>query len=604
MACENPVECKLPKEYDENLTAFQRLMIIKSLREEKLMGLCIRYVKDMLGIKFTVSPPFSLADCFSDSTNLTPLIFVLSPGADPMIYLQGLAKEKDMDTRLKTLSLGQGQGKEAARIIDEGKRSGEWICLQNCHLAASWMPELEKIQEQIQNSGAEINPEYRLWLTSSPTKTFPVPILQNGIKITNEPPKGLKNNLARTFHEVKEEFYESCNKPEAFKRMLFGLAFFHAVILERRKFGSIGWNIPYSWMDSDFEISKKQLLIYLDEQPDIPYTALNYLVAEINYGGRVTDYKDSRLIKALIKQYFNPKIMDPTFKLSSLDVYYIPPIGKLENVFTYIEGTLPSDDLPEVFGMHYNASITMQQKMVREFFETLLSIQPRASGGRRGQTPEEIVIEIAKKFQHSIKATVKYMDKRKNPDLLSNSLGVFLGQEVDRFNVLFEVITKSLEDLQKAIRGEVVMSMDLEDMFKSFMIKKVPKNWEKYAYLSLKPLSSWVADYVQRMEFMTRWLYDGPQKSYWVPAFFFPQGFMTAAKQMYSRKTSTEIDTLIFKTSIYSFFKDNVQIVPENGVNIHGLFLQGASLDSEQLLVESIPKQLFAEMPVIWYTFY
>eukprot|EP01022_Parablepharisma_sp_SALTPOND_P014052 TRINITY_DN188_c0_g2_i1.p1 TRINITY_DN188_c0_g2~~TRINITY_DN188_c0_g2_i1.p1 ORF type:complete len:4549 (-),score=684.34 TRINITY_DN188_c0_g2_i1:241-13887(-) len=603
MKSENPVAAKLPKEYEENLSAFQRVMLIKVLREEKLMSAVTKYVGETLAAKFTASPPYNLADCFADSTNLTPLIFVLSPGADPMIYLQGLARDKDMDTRLKTLSLGQGQGKEAARLIEDGRRSGEWVCLQNCHLAASWMPELEKIQEQSQAIGGEIHPDYRLWLTSNPTKAFPVPVLQSGIKITNEPPKGLKNNLARTFHEVKEEFYESCQKPEIFKKMLFALAFFHAVILERRKFGSIGWNIPYEWMDSDFEISKKQLLIYLNEQPDIPYSALNYLVADINYGGRVTDDKDSRLIKALITQYFNPAIDKPGFKLSPLDTYYIPAVGKLDEVFKYIENELPAEDSPEVFGLHANANITMQQKIVREFFDTLLNIQPRISGGRKGQTSEEIVIEIARKFQYSIRSSVKYLDKRKVPDFLANSLLVFLGQEVDRFNTLYGVIVKSLEDLQRAIKGEVVMSMDLEEMFKSFMVKKVPKNWEKYSYLSLKPLGSWVNDFIQRMEFMNRWLCDGPQKSYWLSAFFFPQGFMTAAKQMYARKTSTEIDTLIFKATFYNFTKDNVQVVPENGVNIHGLFLEGGALDNEQMLVESLPKQLFAEVPVLWYCF-
>ncbi len=602
VSCENPLAVKFPKDYEENLTPFQRVMILKVLREEKLMAVATKFVNDILGQKFTVSPPYNLADCFADSTSLTPLIFVLSPGADPMIYLQGLAKDKDMDTRLKTLSLGQGQGKEAARIIEEGRRSGEWVCLQNCHLAASWMPELEKIQEQSLAIAGEIHPDYRLWLTSNPTKAFPVPVLQSGIKITNEPPKGLKNNLARTFHEVKEEFYESCHKPEMFKKMLFALAFFHAVILERRKFGSIGWNIPYEWMDSDFEISKKQLLIYLDEQPDTPYTALNYLVAEINYGGRVTDDKDARLIKALISQYFNPNITEARFKLSPLDAYYIPDPGKLDSVFKFIDNDLPSEDTPEVFGLHYNASITMQQKIVREFFDTLMSIQPRVSGGRKGQTQEEMVTEIARKFQSAIKASVKYLDKKKVPDMMANSLLVFLGQEVDRFNVLYEVITRSLEDLQRAIKGEVVMSMDLEEMFKSFMMKKVPKNWEKVAYLSLKPLGTWVTDFVQRMEFMSKWLYEGSQKSFWLPAFFFPQGFMTASKQMYSRKTSTEIDTLIFKTTVYNFNKDNVTIVPENGVNIHGLYLQGATLDSEQMLIESIPKQLFTESPVIWYS--
>jgi dynein heavy chain len=96
-----------------------------------------------------------------------------------------------------------------------------------------------------------------------PTEKFPVPVLQSGIKLTNEPPKGLKANMMRTFNDISG--YDSCTKVNEYKKLLFSLAFFHAVILERRKFGPIGWNIPYEWMNSDFETCQSQLRMYLDE---------------------------------------------------------------------------------------------------------------------------------------------------------------------------------------------------------------------------------------------------------------------------------------------------------------------------------------------------
>merc|ERR1719460_1323206 len=115
-------------------------------------------------------------------------------------------------------------------MIQHGQQSGDWVCLQNCHLAASWMPALERIQE-VQDPD-QINDMYRLWLTSMPSLSFPVPVLQSGIKITKEPPKGLRANLTRTFIEVSEEVYEGCvAKPREYKKLLFALSFFHAVIL-------------------------------------------------------------------------------------------------------------------------------------------------------------------------------------------------------------------------------------------------------------------------------------------------------------------------------------------------------------------------------------
>jgi dynein heavy chain len=102
------------------------------------------------------------------------------------------------------------------------------------------------------------------------------------------------------------------------------------------------------------------------------------------------------------------------------------------------------------------------------------------------------------------------------------SLGVFVGQEIDRFNGLLRVMRNSLINLDKAIQGTVVMSMELEMMFNDFLNNKVPIPWVKAGYPSLKPLASWVADLLLRVEFIMSWLYHGPPSTYWLPAFFFP----------------------------------------------------------------------------------
>lgn len=128
-------------------------------------------------------------------------------------------------------------------------------------LAKSWMPELDRIVFDLQekaskDNGGGIHPDFRLYLTSAPASYFPVSILQNGVKMTNEPPKGLRANLLRSFANlIKEDEFESMAKSLQWKKLLTGLVFFHANIQERRKFGPLGWNIRYAFDESDLETS-------------------------------------------------------------------------------------------------------------------------------------------------------------------------------------------------------------------------------------------------------------------------------------------------------------------------------------------------------------
>jgi dynein heavy chain len=135
----------------------------------------------------------------------------------------------------------------------------------------------------------EVHPDFRLWLTSLPTPKFPVSVLQNGVKLTKEPSKGLRANLRSSYYSFNESFLDRTTKPDVFKKLVFSLCFFHAVILERRKFGPLGWNIPYAFSESDLQVCLTQLEEFLDLYEDVPYEVVHFLSYDVNYGGRVTD---------------------------------------------------------------------------------------------------------------------------------------------------------------------------------------------------------------------------------------------------------------------------------------------------------------------------
>lgn len=143
-------------------------------------------------------------------------------------------------------------------MIEEGQKSGHWIVLQNCHVASSWMDNLERICIELADN-ENVHQDFRLWCTAYPCPDFPVFILQNSIKMTNEPPKRLKLNMKKCFKSdplASDKFFTDAfaghNKLESlWFRGVFALVYFHAVVQERREFGPLGWNIPYEFNETD-----------------------------------------------------------------------------------------------------------------------------------------------------------------------------------------------------------------------------------------------------------------------------------------------------------------------------------------------------------------
>ena len=93
---------------------------------------------------------------------------------------------------------------------------------------------------------------------------FPLSILQKSLKVVTEPPDGLGANIRQNFSKLTDEIFEECPKEE-FKSLCYVLSFFHATIQERKKYGKIGWNVTYDFNDSDFRISFRLIMLYLNK---------------------------------------------------------------------------------------------------------------------------------------------------------------------------------------------------------------------------------------------------------------------------------------------------------------------------------------------------
>ncbi len=449
----NAHEVPMPGDWSERLTPFQQALVVKTFREDLAIPAVAQFIGVELGEQFTSAPPVAMADVYADTDARTPCVFVLSPGADPTSILLQFADSRRYGKRTRIISLGQGQGARAEALVSKSVQTGDWVLLQNCHLAKSWMPSLEKIVFELSEGIlTDVDRNFRLFLTSFPAPYFPVSVLQTSIKMTNEPPRGLRSNMLRSFELAmpKEQFAGKPKSPlvRARRRILLSLAFFHAVVQERRKFGPLGWNIRYEFNDSDIVTSISTLDMFLQgidvsssqganrrEQPkgrdrrksrntssagrvasyassrqveaSIPWDALLYVTGEINYGGRVTDDWDRRCLRMILRRSYTSDSLrsgQGPFPLSSSGVYHIPEDCSFNNIQRVL-GALPGIDSPEVFGLHANAGVAAQEAATAEMFSTIMSMQPKsgtAGSGGGEKSEDEIVSALAAHIESEV----------------------------------------------------------------------------------------------------------------------------------------------------------------------------------------------------------
>ena len=367
------------------------------------------------------------------------------------------------------------------------------------------------------------------------------------------------------------------------------------------------------------------ILVALLMVQGLPWQALQYLVGETNYGGRVTDSHDRRLLTTLVQDILSQPAAHADAALDAAGLVVMPQAWEpLEAAsMPAALGKLPAAMTPAVFGLHENSADAQAANEARLLLGSAYALLPAAikavgtaasaagaaADSKHGdesesklQDQDEAAATPAPSSGGSAVATLAASLLQRVPEPFDTeamarawpptydaSMNTLLLQEAARYNRLTAVVASSLRALQSALAGEQALTAEVEAVGLALEQGAVPAAWSAVAYPSDKPVASWMADWAARLEFVRTWSVQGPPASWWLPGLFFPQGFLTSVRQQAARKLQAPIDQLEFKFQVRNQVRpDESTRIPEDGVLAWGLFIEGGAWHADPVAQDDV----------------
>ena len=465
--------------------------------------------------------------------------------------------------------------------------------MQNIHLTPKWTGGyLEKRCDDLEGA----HEDFRMFLSAEPAK-LPINILQVCVKLTNEPPEGLGPNLRKNWLPFSDDFFESSAKPGELKSITFALCLFHAVAIERKKFGPQGWNRVYPFNFGDLTSCAQVAMNYLETNTKVPWDDLRYIFGEIMYGGHVTDHFDRRLVTTYLMGYMHDDLLEgfqifPGFQTPQNS-------GNAKDILEHIDTTFPQES-PTAFGLHPNAEIGFRLMQAETMFRNVQELQPRGSAGMGGLSLTEKAKMQLDDIVEKLPDPFEILEILERVEERTPYVNVFL-QEIERMQTLIQKMKSSLQELDLGLRGDLQITENMESLMSALANGVRPSGWDKYGYPSKRVLGTWILDLLARQKQLSDWTGDmSLPKSTWISGLFNPQSFLTSVMQTTARKNDWPLDKTVTQTEVTKKTAEEINAASKDGAFVHGLFMEGARWDDKSgTIEESRPKELFAKMPVI-----
>lgn len=624
-----PESERLPGDW-KLLTSFQKLLLVKTLRPDRLIAACRLFLADtFLGKCWAAdySGKEELRALVVELPRTSPILFLLTPGVDAEAQVhdaaalrrdgqprrggaKGLPPTQSAHRHVEVVSMGQNQEKRADQLISRAVAEGGWVLLHNVHLMKQWLPKLEsRVQHLLVDGLDAVHPEFRLFLSCEPVDHVPSGLLQNTVKVVNESPSGLRSNFLRAYQLFAHEPWEQSTKPHEYHMTIYCLCYFHAVMVDRSKFGPVGWNRRYPFNTEDLLVCADVLATYLEERPRVPWEDLRYMFGDIMYGGHITDPWDRRLCLTYLSQFVAAEILERHEIAPGVG---LPTSRNFQETLAGIEDMFPLETpaLYQINPLSENRVRLREGRILTSHLVRTVAISARSSAvvGLSSQKASAMAAAAAEEDRiDDIALLVSAVPDMIPLDEVAERLGderspfhhVFY-QECERMNRLVLTMQRSLDAAEAAVRGTQALSSDIDELLTDISCDRIPLKWAAHWGATKRPLAAWLQLVLEASKQLTRWSMELlTPKLINLSTFFVPIAVFGAVLQEASIRTGEALDYMGIVLEVTKRLPHQIDLHAREGCYIHGPSLEGAAWDSlGQTLTEATVKD-GAVLPVL-----
>ncbi|GMH35100.1 hypothetical protein BSKO_02968 [Bryopsis sp. KO-2023] len=606
---------RLPGRAGSTLNSFQQLMVVKAFRPDRLKVGMAAFICSTLNIKNVSPPPFSLPVIQQELTAQEPILFLTTPGADPSEELAEFANQTIGRGHYHEVAMGQGQSDLAMQLLYKCAETGDWLCLKNLHLVVSWLPTLEKEVHSVNK-----HKDFRLFFTSEPHPKFPSGLSESCLKITFEAPPGVKRNLQRSYEGWTQEFIGSDVPVRA--QLLFLLAWFHAILQERRNYIPQGWHKFYEFSFADLRSGADVIMLGTKNGKTPQWSYLHGLLENAIYGGRVDNISDVKILRTYLHDFFSTETLGLSGKSKAIlgSKIMVPTNCSRHTYLQLIQG-LSDIDNPALFGLPANIERAAQENQSQAVITQLNQMTiSQASNAAFNRAKWQKLLSPIIRLWESLLASHPHLNPSRQASNInrinrgkstnSNPLDLFLMLEWECGKTITSSIHSTLASISRVLKGSESLSPNVQEEGLSLIQHQVPTPWEKIWDGPEDPLcycQAVISRYYAIEKWVAKssassgdagWMESGSGKQWTLnlARWFHPDTFLNALRQYTARHVQVPIDGLKMVTC-WGDSARQLRAEAPIWVQVEGLQIQGAIFDGTKLETVSLESPSSCPIP-------